>query len=307
MRLFLVCLALLPALLSAQGGNAAFYQSQGNQFSILTSPDTRQFELRFAILKNEEPDALVAVFNVVQLGETVSEVNENLNARLATLKKDLVALGIRERDIFVDMVSQVPLYTYETERKLFSKNYVEVPSGFELQKNVHVRFEDPALLDQIATAASKQEIHDLAKVDYYVDEPDAVYAELRKEAIRLFEARKAHFESLDISLDSVFHTISESRKAHLPLSRYASYEAVQQYGYRQGSKTTVKARKPSTRYYNPVSYADFDKVINPQIVGPVVQFTYQLVVRYTLDDPYLVQTLMLTDEGVVLPVVLPKE
>ncbi len=52
------------------------------------------------------------------------------------------AQGVKEKDVFTDMLSFVPVYEIETTRKLFSKTYQEVPAGFEIQKNIHIRFTD---------------------------------------------------------------------------------------------------------------------------------------------------------------------
>lgn len=308
-RLLLSLSMCLPTILLAQGGNINFQQFQTSADpSPLAQAEARHLNLNFALLHNVEPDALVAVFNVVQLGETVAEINQLLKLRLDALQSALAELGIKESDMFVDMVSQVPLYTYETERKLFSKNFVEVPSGFELQKNLHIRFEDPSLIDQIVAAAGAQEIHDLAKVDYFVDNTHEIYQNLREEAAKLFKARKALYMQLDLDLDSIFHTVAETRQAYLPMSRYTGYQAVMQYGYGQSEKNVTKARKPKAQYYNPISYAGYDKVINPEIIGPVVQFSYQLLVRYTQDDPYRTPVLMLNpEEGRLQGLMLPRK
>jgi len=43
---------------------------------------------------------------------------------------------------------------------LFSKTYTEVPKGFEMQKNLHIKFNDENLLDDIMTFAANNEIYD---------------------------------------------------------------------------------------------------------------------------------------------------
>jgi hypothetical protein len=47
--------------------------------------------------------------------------------------------GYRSGAIIADMLSFVPRYEMQAEKRLFSKTYNEVPAGFELQKNVLVR------------------------------------------------------------------------------------------------------------------------------------------------------------------------
>ncbi len=80
--------------------------------------------------------------------------------------------GHPDGDIYVDMVNFFPKYEYDVSKKLFSKKtYTEIPKGFELQKNIHIRYTAPALLDRIVTAAARQEIYDIVKVDYFVKDP----------------------------------------------------------------------------------------------------------------------------------------
>ncbi|MBK8581165.1 MAG: hypothetical protein IPL86_04800 [Flavobacteriales bacterium] len=54
------------------------------------------------------------------------------------------------------MLSFVPVYEIETTRKFFGKTYQEVPAGFESQKNIHIKFTDARMLDQIVSAAAKR-------------------------------------------------------------------------------------------------------------------------------------------------------
>ena len=66
------------------------------------------------------------------------------------------------------MISFVPVYQYETEKKVFNrKTYNEVPAGFELKKNIHIKFSDPEQLNEFISILSNYEIYDLVRVDYF--------------------------------------------------------------------------------------------------------------------------------------------
>ena len=83
-------------------------------------------------LANIKADAFVAIFSVVQVGKSAEEATSLMNQRLSPV---LSALKAKNMEAFVDMISFVPMYEYETEKKVFSKRtYNEVPMGFELSK-----------------------------------------------------------------------------------------------------------------------------------------------------------------------------
>jgi hypothetical protein len=50
-------------------------------------------------------------------------------------------------------------------------------------------------------------------------------------------------------------------------------------------KTGNLAQKPTSYYYNPITSKGFDVVINSEILEPVVQFTYNLKVKYLIERP----------------------
>ncbi|GIM56948.1 hypothetical protein CAPN006_13410 [Capnocytophaga canimorsus] len=78
-------------------------------------------------------------------------------------------------EVYVDIISFVPIYEFEIEKKIFSKkNYNEVPKGFELKKNIHIKYTSYAQLDEFINILSKEEIYDLVKVDYFANNLDNV-------------------------------------------------------------------------------------------------------------------------------------
>ena len=83
-------------------------------------------------LANIKADAFVAIFSVVQVGKSAEEATSLMSQRLSPV---LSALKAKNMEAFVDMISFVPMYEYETEKKVFSKRtYNEVPIGFELKQ-----------------------------------------------------------------------------------------------------------------------------------------------------------------------------
>ncbi|MBX3102229.1 MAG: hypothetical protein KF690_06960, partial [Bacteroidetes bacterium] len=125
------------------------------------------------VLLNVPADAYTAVFALVQVGQDLPTADNLMNARIETFRKELLKLGIPAENVFVDMIGIEPKFETTVEKKLFSKNAVETPAGFELAKNVHVMYLTDDMLGKIVTAAVAAEIYDLVKVDYFVNNLDS--------------------------------------------------------------------------------------------------------------------------------------
>ena len=127
-------------------------------------------------LANVKADAFVAIFSVVQVGKTAEEATQLMNQRLSSA---LSALKAKNFETFVDMISFVPMYEYETEKKVFSKRtYNELPVGFELKQNLHIKIKEASQLNELIILLSNSEIYDLVRMDYYASNLEAVKKEL---------------------------------------------------------------------------------------------------------------------------------
>jgi len=245
-----------------------------------------QIEISINTLYNQKASAYTAIFSVTQAGKTADETNTVLNTRLAGLLADLKSLGISDADIYVDMVNFLPKYEYDVSKKLFSrKTYTEIPKGFGLQKNIHIRYTDPTLLERIVTAAARQEIYDIVKVDYFVKDSEAIYSQLRETTFKYLKNIENQYKTLGIQLDSAYKVSAENAWVAYPINRYESYQAfsTQRLDIDENSKVN-SADKITSRFYNAVPANDYDIVINPEILEPAVQFSYNLVVRFSLPE-----------------------
>ena len=73
-----------------------------------------------------------------------------------------------------------------------------------------------------------------------------------------------------------------------PINRYESYQAFSTQSLESVEKSSAivtTAEKPISRFYNAIPANDYDIVINPEVLEPCVQFSYNLVVRFTLPAP----------------------
>lgn len=249
-----------------------------------------ELEISINALSNQKAGSYTAIFSMMQVGKTADETNTLLNVRLDGLLSELKNIGIPADDIYVDMVNFLPKYEYDVSKKLFSKKtYTEIPKGFELQKNIHVRYTTPALLDRIVTAAARQEIYDIVKVDYFVSDPQKVYTELRDAAFKYLTQIKTQYRAAGLKLDSAYVITAENAWVAYPINRYETYQAFStqlldnEDKYDLG-KTIKTADKPVSRFYNAVPANDYDIVINSEILEPAVQFSFNLIVRFTLPE-----------------------
>ncbi|MBK8555174.1 MAG: SIMPL domain-containing protein [Lewinellaceae bacterium] len=267
-----------------------------------------QMEITINALSNQKANSYVAVFSVMQVGKTAEETNNLINTRINGMLSELKTLGIPDSNMYIDMVNFLPKYEYDVSKKIFSKKtYTEQPKGFELQKNIHVRYRKPGLLDEIVTAAARQEIYDIVKVDYFVDHPQVVYADLRTAAMVYLNPIKKQYESIGQQLDSAYVITAENAWVAYPINRYESYQAFSSTKLDQDEKSGSvinTADKPISRFYNAVPANAYDIVINPEILEPAVQFSYNLVVHFTLPERKPVtrtevkkEYLLLTPEG----------
>lgn len=244
-----------------------------------------QIEISINALANQRADSYTAIFSILQVGKTAAEANELINKRINAMKAGMARIGITAADVHVDMVNFLPKYEYEVSRKIFSKTtYTEVPSGFEIQKNVHIRYRDAELLDGIITTAAEQEVYDIVKVDYFIESPQAVYTQLRETAFAYLAELEAMYAANGIPLDSSYRESAESAWVAYPANRYEGYQAFssQRLPSSAGSANVNQADKPYARFYNAIPANDYDIVINPNILEPAVQFSYNLKIRFTL-------------------------
>lgn len=267
-------------------------------------------EIKINALYNKKAASYVAVFSILQLGRTTEEANTLLNNRLNAFVNAVKALGVPASDVYVDMVNFLPKYEIDATKKLFSKKtYTEVPKGFELQKNVHIRYTDPAVLDRVVTAAAAQEIYDLVKVDYFDDNPTATYEELRQKSFDYLAKVRGDFRNAGIELDSAFIIAAENTWVAFPGNRYESYQAYSTQSFDPIDKNAAISMvdKPVSRFYNAVPSNDYDIIIHPEILEPVIQYSYNLVVRFTLPTKTKTQPksyFIITPSGQLQPVKL---
>lgn len=247
-------------------------------------------DIQIHILKNATPTAYTAIFHINQAGEKVSELDSNLNRRLRKFVALGKEIGLKQSDFYTDMIALVPIF--RKEKKLFSSTYVEVPKGFEIQKNIHIRYDYAWQLDRLFSMAAQCEIYDLIKVEYHYDSMQAAQTEMRKKALELLKLRTAHLKATGINVDTCFRTLTESIQQVDPVDQYKPYQPLAISAITDdatGPETNARPNR-STLFHNRLSEDRFDAVINPSPLEPSIQITYTAYIHYERKLPVVQQT-----------------
>lgn len=296
-KILLLCILLIPSslLFSQVSGNAVYRDSdrwkiQNEQIQLAQQygNDPEDITLSVSALYNAGATGYLAIFHLTQTASSARECDSIFNNRVEGLKQEMEARGVTEYELLTDMLSMVPVYSVEVTKKLFSKTYQEIPDGFEIQKNIHIKYKDPNVLDDIITAAAFQEIYDLVKVEYFVDNTDSIYSVLEKECLALLEKRKSTWNDLGIELDGWWKNVRIVRDVFYPLERYSSYQTKTRRSLKKKNgdlEEVVEIPPKSTLYYKKVPYKGFDIVFNPEFLEPQIQYTCYLEVKFDVIKP----------------------
>ena len=282
---FFMLLCLLQNAFGQASGNINYLQEQQNFCNYTYTPD-QKIELKFQVnsdiildikaLNNIKADAYIAIFNVTQVGKDITEVNDLINTRINMVQK--AVKNEENTDFFVDMLSFVAMYEYEIEKKVFrKKTYNEIPKGFEVKKNLHIKFSEATYLDSLVAICARAEIYDLIKVDYVSDVLGQKKIELKAKAMAMLkEKQKSYEDLLGTSFVDFDKDLVDAFKVVYPVEMYESYQAFSRASLHAKKYTNVQvADKSNSTFYQPIVDKDFDLVIEPLIVEPVIQLMYE--------------------------------
>jgi uncharacterized protein YggE len=280
------------------GGNAQYdqqarYNRAGEVNLQMNAVSQYSFSpvLEASVMMNVKASSFVAIFSITQYASTIGMADTLMNERIERFRKLLERINVNRSQTFVDAVSLVPTYEFEVTSKQFSKTLTEVPTGFEMKKNVHITFFDHEQANVLIAAAAKAEIYDMVKVDYNVENLEALYNQARMEAMDILEQKRKAMEKAGIH--ARFTLIGEKNGSAHPYERYSQYYA-QKTGMapsfagnyrRQPSLQYNYADKNKTIYYDKVSDKQFDRVINPVVNEPMVQVYVSVKAQYETFSP----------------------
>lgn len=277
---------------NAMGNNPNFInynKPKGVDLNVYVSNGSNT-NLKADIMMNAKADSYVAILSITQTGETITETDSLMDLRLNTFFKGLAKVGIPIENTHVDFISLLPSYQFVETEKRYTKTLNEMPSGFEMKKNVHIRFVEHDRINDIISSAAKSEIYDLVKVDYNIADMESIYAEMSKKAEEVIKKKLDVYERLGFHL--TVQNFGINRGSVYPMERYAFYSA-----YKSGTPKPSKTYKPGERdktvlvnytekdktvYYEKVPYNQFDLVMNAETTEPTIQVHLSMSVNYTV-------------------------
>ena len=293
-----------PGAAQVSGGAGVYGRDGGDEISPLqierakrqltvaeTKDDGTATFVDAAVLMNARADEYVAVWALFALGETPDATNATMNSTLAQFSASLDALGVAAADSNVDYISQSRIYSFDISNTKTDDNddnratATEKLSGFELKKNVAVRFRNLAQLDALNAAAASAGIFDLVKVDYIVKDTAAIRERLQGQTMNIIRQKAARYSTeLGVKLGQPVQIVADIPSVYFPIDQYDSYVAAESENlslpYDRSRDTVLKARKSASAYFAPLDGDGFDTVINPVTVEPVVQFTTYIKVKF---------------------------
>lgn len=264
--------------------NANAYFDQTSYYNYYATSNDTVIYIDVKALMNVKADSYIMVLSLSQISDNLETCFELIDQRIASFKSDA---GISDSDVYIDFISQTAIFAREKEKKIFSKKYVEIPKGYEIKKNIHIRYSDPADADKYLKMAAKNEIYDIIRVDYIVKDHKSIYNTLRTECINLLNQYLADFAKLGYTFDADYKSLEETNYCTYPISCYSSFSSYMPTNYEVlvGGATDITLVNPNEKiniFYNKLPYNTYDIILNPDMVEPSVQFSQYIKLKIVL-------------------------
>lgn len=279
--------------LAQHSGNANYgsndYKSKRISAIQTTTSNPEEMTITIKGIYNEKATSQIATFSVLQLGKTAKEATGLIQERIKNVTNELKTIN-QQISIAIDMISFVPTYGYTVEKKIFNpKTYNETPSGFELRKNIIVKYNNNSDLDLILAICSKYEIYDLVKVNYISSNYDLIRTQMQKRALEQLKVQLGSYSlMMNTDLNKKEKTLQEGFSTSYPMENYRNYQAYAKASINPGQKDEVNdLAKNTTQYYNSVVPNEHQFIFNADVVEPTIQLFYELRVNIKLKEDQL--------------------
>ncbi|MCA1967116.1 MAG: SIMPL domain-containing protein [Flavobacterium sp.] len=269
-------------------GNNSYNGNNYNQSNLpnntVVSINDNHLTVTVKLLQNKKADGFVITLGLNEEDETVSGCSKKINARIDGFLDKIKTLGIKKENVYIDFISQTKIYDFEVS----GLNSEQVDKGFEIKKNIIITTSNVNSLEKLIALASDFEIHDVIKVDYFNSDTNVIHNALFDEALVLAEAKKIRYMKSFGKRIVGTPNATEEFATVFPETQYKTYQAFEtaeiQINYNNRSPYLKKiARKNKTFYYDGISSAGFDKVINPNQTEVGIQYVLTLTMTYKID------------------------
>jgi len=264
------------------GQNYNYNQSDKPQAVSKLFLTDSSFIIQGNVLINVIADSYVATFGVLESSATFKTTNTKIDKRIQEFIAGLTKMGIIPTDIYVDMTTRTQIADYKVNGN-YAEQYI---SGFEEKKNVVIKFKKITELDKMLLIAADYGIYDLAKVDYIVTDINKIYTQLFLATNDVINNKKELYVSATkMKLTTSAGIYGESFYSFYPSQLYKSYtpNITSEY-FDEGSHAKRKdLKKNTTYYYDKINYSGFDKVINPIVTEPAVEFVLMLQIKFKIE------------------------
>jgi uncharacterized protein YggE len=241
------------------------------------------FVIHGNVLINIIADNYVATLGVSEASTTLKDANTKIDERIQKFISALnTKMSIPLPDIYVDMSTQTQISDYKVNGN-YAEQYI---TGFEQKKNVIVKFKNIKDLDKMIAIAADNKIYDIAKVDYIVTDINKIYSQLFQAATETINNKKElYIKATNIKLASSSQIYGESFYSFYPSQLYKSYtpNITTEYSDDRSYARRKDLKENTTYYYDKINYSGFDKVINPIVTEPTVEFVLMLQIKFDIE------------------------
>lgn len=269
-------------------GNNRYNENNYNQNVLpnntVVSINDNHLTVTVKILLNKKADGFVITLGLNQEDETVSGCSKKINTRIDGFLDKIKALGIKKENCYIDFISQTKIYDFNANLETAQ----QIDKGFEIKKNIIITTSNANSLEKLIAIASDFEIHDIIKVEYFNNDINAIHNSLFDEALVLAEAKKIRYMKSFGKRVIGTPSATEEFATVFPKTQYKMYQAFEsaeiETNYNNRNQYLKKiARKNKTFYYDGISSAGFDKVINPNQTEVGIQYVLTLTMTYKID------------------------
>ena len=269
-------------------GNNRYNENNYNQNVLpnntVVSINDNHLTVTVKMLLNKKADGFVITLGLNQEDETVSGCSNKINTRIDGFLDKIKALGIKKENCYIDFISQTKIYDFNANLETAQ----QIDKGFEIKKNIIITTSNANSLEKLIAIASDFEIHDIIKVEYFNNDTNAIHNSLFDEALVLAEAKKIRYMKSFGKRVIGTPSATEEFATVFPKTQYKMYQAFEsaeiETNYNNRNQYLKKiARKNKTFYYDGISSAGFDKVINPNQTEVGIQYVLTLTMTYKID------------------------